>query len=127
MIVKFHDETFAHPTSSKEAYLTACKWVASNVVSKEVEIGETLVKYAKVSGASLPTVKVELYALLDTAETSNSFCSKCKEFHANFYVNEDFNCATCKHTAFISQMDKRLAIKRQHRKEKLGRILSSDE
>lgn len=105
---------------SKDAYLKACGWVAKNIVSKEVEDGDTFWKITKKKDANLPTFVLEVHAMIDSDEHKESFCGACKEFHNSFFINEAYNCNSCKFLAFHSQVEQRLAIKKQYRKEKMG-------
>lgn len=123
--VQFHRQDFIG-TSTKEAYLEACKWVAKNVVSNEVEIGETFWRITR-QDADSPTVRLELHALLDAGDSFTSFCGKCKEFHSLFYLNQQFNCDTCTHATFKQLMESKLKTKQHYRKEKLGHFLARRE
>ena len=120
--VQFHSQNFTS-TSTKEAYLDACKWVAKNVVAKEVEIGETFWHITKLDADS-PTVRLELHALIDVDSSHTSFCAKCKEFHSLFYLNQQFNCDTCTHATFKQLMESKLKVKQHYRKEKMRAILT---
>lgn len=124
MATPFYKHNFSDEIS-KQAYLKACKWLAENVVSK-VEIGETFWKITKVEDASLPTFKLELYALIDTEDNIKAFCERCKEFHRVFYVNQQFNCNSCNLMAFKNQMDEKLKIKKSYRQERLKHALGDD-
>jgi len=114
MSVKFYERSFSD-YSSKEAYLSTCRWAAENVVKREVEIGETFIKITKVKDADSPTFKLELYATLDSSEVTSGFCDRCKEFHSLFYMNQQYNCDACNYTAFKKQMELKLKIKKEYR------------
>ncbi len=105
---------------SKEAYLKACKWVAVNIVSK-VEAGpDTFWNITRKKDTSLPTFVLEVHTMIDSADHEKSFCGACKEFHKSFFINEAYNCNSCKFLAFTKQVEQRLSIKKQHRKDKMG-------
>mgnify|MGYP000998550713 CR=1 FL=1 len=123
--MQFYQTSFTGKTA-KEAYLRSCKWVAKYVISKEVEIGgETFWKTEKILDADSPTVKLELYAMLDLEDSTKNFCTKCQEFHNLFYMNQQFNCNKCNYTAFKKQMYEKMTIKKNWRKEKLNYILEN--
>lgn len=123
-IAKFFERDFTGKKYYKQAYMKACIWVAKNILSKQVEIGETYWKIAKVENADCPTCHLELYAMLDTKETEKSFCQSCKDFHCKFYINEEYNCNSCKMQAFKKQYENKLKIKQQYRKERLNNMLN---
>lgn len=116
--VEFKDE------SSKQAYLQACKWLATNMVSK-VEVG-ILYKIVKKIDADLPTFKVELYCSLELSKLKKEFCTRCKEFHKSFYINQEYNCNACKLKAFLVGSSQKLGIKRSYNKERLSYLLDGE-
>lgn len=127
LVVKFYQRDFSGE-GSKTTYLEACKWVAKNVISKEVEIGgDTFWRIKKVKDADLPTFRLELYAMLDSEESTKGFCNRCQEFHKAFYLNQQYNCDACNYTAFKKQMEQKLQIKKAWRKERLSYILKDEE
>lgn len=121
--ILFYERDFVHKTKYKAAYLKACKWIAKNIMSKQVEIGETYWKIEKVADTDCPTCHLELYAALDTKDTERIFCDACKDFHCKFYINEEYNCNSCKMKAFKKQHESKLKTKQQYRKERLNIVL----
>lgn len=121
LTIKFWEEKFEHE-NSKEAYLSACKWAATNIVNK-VEIGDTFWRIIKVEGASLPTFKLELFCLIDEGAHRKEFCDRCKEFHHSFFVNQFYNCNSCNMITYSKSLEKRLNIKKQFRKERIRFVL----
>lgn len=119
--IKFFEKVFKGE-DSKDVYLKACKWIAKNVIST-VEIGETFWRIEKERDTDLPTFKLELYAMLDANETGEKFCIKCKEFHRSFFINQDFNCSRCNMKTYKNELEDKLSIKKQWRKERLKYIL----
>lgn len=113
MKISFEDE------DSKAAYLKACKWLASNIISK-VEVGEMLYQVVKVKDTDLPTFEVRLYISLDEGEFVKSTCDRCREFHSLFYLNQQFNCDACNMQAYRKQLETKLKIKRSHRKSQIN-------
>ena len=120
---KFFEKRFSD-FDSKDAYLKLCKWLAQNVISKEVEIGkEVTFGVFKVEGADFPTFKLELYCSLNETDLRNGFCERCKEFHKSFYINQEYNCNACKVMAYMDQVKLKLSSKRSYRKERLEYLL----
>jgi hypothetical protein len=123
--VKFYEQLFEHE-DSKKAYLMACKWLAKNVISK-VEVSDSQYKITKENGTSLPTFKLELFAMLDDKEERKSFCERCREFHKLFYINQQFNCNKCNMMAFQENMKSKLMVKKAYRKDIMKRNLEDEE
>jgi uncharacterized paraquat-inducible protein A len=119
--IKFFEKEFTDE-DSKQAYLNACKWVAQNIISK-VEISDTMWKIEKKPKASYPTFQLELYCMLNDTEGEKGFCTRCKELHCSFFVNEEYNCNRCNMKAYLRQAEDKLRIKKQYRKELLNNIL----
>ena len=121
--VKFHEEEFK-AEKSKDAYLKACKWVALNIISKEVEVGETTFSIKKVIKADLPTFVVELYCSIEESTLNKSFCTKCIEFHSSWlYFDQDKLCNGCKMKAYLEDVKHKLSIKKSYRKKRLNHAL----
>lgn len=126
LIVKFGESIFKSQTF-KDAYLDACKWVAKNIMNKHVEIGEVLHKIEKVVDdeySNLPTVRLELYAVLDDRELVTSLCEACVEFHNTFYINQQYNCNACNMTSYKKHVETRLRGIKQYRRERLNYIIN---
>lgn len=104
---------------SKEAYLKACGWAATHIVSK-VEAGDIFWNITKKKDASLPTFVLEVHTMIDAEQHQESFCGACKEFHQSFFINQETNCNSCRYLAFTKQIDHRLAIKKEFNKDKMG-------
>jgi uncharacterized paraquat-inducible protein A len=125
--VKYFEKMF-YNDDSKEAYLEACKWLATNVISK-VEVRDSLVQITKLpqEKSDLPTFKLELFAQLDDTEERSRFCERCQEFHKLFYINQQFNCDKCNMTAYNENMKTRLITKKGLRKGQLRKIVEESE
>lgn len=126
MIVKIYQKTFTSTESSKSAYLEACRWVSNNVMANEDELGEVTWKIKRVKSEDLPTFKLELFAHIESEDTTKNFCHKCKEFHNLFYINDDVNCSRCNYMAFQKQINEKLLVKKHYKRERLGKILNRD-
>ena len=108
-------KTFTDSTM-KGAYLKACKWYASNVLSKD-ELTGIHVEFEKRYDDTVPTVTIHLYASLVEDEVLNSHCQICKETHSSFYINDETNCNYCKVKAYQRRLENRIAVKRQYSRE----------
>ena len=113
---------FSNPQGYKDTYLDVCKWIATNIISK-VEVGDVLWTTRKDKKAELPTFILDLFINLDTKEHEEKLCLRCKEIQTGFYMTGKINCNECKLVAYRNQMDQRMAIKAQYRKEQIKRQL----
>ena len=109
----------------KDAYLKACKWYASNVLSKD-ELHNIQVEYIKDNKKQLPTITARLFTSVEEAEIKATHCAICKETHASFFINENCNCAWCNTDAFERRIREQLNIKRTFIKNKIERSLYND-
>lgn len=108
-------KTFTDSTM-KGAYLKACKWYASNVLSKD-ELTGIHVEFEKRYDGTVPTVTIHLYASLVEDEVLNSHCQICKETHSSFYINDETNCNYCKVKAYQRRLENKIAVKKQYSRE----------
>lgn len=107
--------------NSKKAYLKACKWVAKNIISK-IEMSNSFIKYTKVNNNPV-VFRIEVCCAMDDNEFAGGFCERCKQFHKSFYINDQYNCSTCKMQAYRKQFDQKLKIKQKYLEERLNYIL----
>lgn len=120
----FYSRDFVNK-DAKKAYLKACEWVAKNVLSKtsKVEVSKVTWRISRVSSESLPTFKLELFVTYDESEVSDRMCSVCKELHASFFINEDFNCSRCNKEAYRKKIKSKLDIGSSYFKEQIRQVL----
>lgn len=104
---------------AKSTYLKACKWLATNIVSKEKEFGE--VQYSINKTKQNPaTFRVTVYAALDQQDVEDSMCNACREAHRLFYKNSEF-CGTCGMQTFIRRMKEKIDIKMLFLKSRISK------
>ena len=92
-IKPFYEREFK-AKKSKDAYLKACKFVASNIISasSKVEVSKVTWDIVRVSNDDdLPTFRLTLYYKFDDTEFMKQTCEACKQFHKSFFINENFN------------------------------------
>ena len=106
----------------KDAYLKACKWYASNVLSKD-ELHDIQVEYIKHTDKQSPTVTAHLFVSIEEADVKAHHCAICRETHAAFFINENCNCAWCKIDAFDRRIQQQLNAKKKYIKSKIERSL----
>ena len=106
----------------KDAYLKACKWYASNVLSKD-ELQDVQVEYIKCTNKQLPTITARLFTSVEEADIKATHCAICKETHKAFFINENCNCAWCNTDAFDRRIREQLNIKRSFVKSKIERSI----
>ena len=124
-IHKFYEREFKSE-SSKDAYLKACKFVASNIVNKEskVEVENVTWDITKVDDNknNLPTFCLTLYYKFDDSEFMKKTCEACKEFHKSFFINENFNCSRCNKVGYEKNIEQKLMIGSEH----LSKLLDNE-
>lgn len=108
--------------SMKDAYLKACKWYASNVLSKD-ELHDVFVEYVKGGDKQYPTVTIHLYTSVEEADIKAHHCAICKEMHSTFFINENTNCAWCNTDAFERRIKEQLNTKKNFVKDKIERSI----
>jgi uncharacterized paraquat-inducible protein A len=123
---KFYEKDFIDETSSKEAYLKACTWVAKNILAKtsKVEASKVTWKIYNVT-KDLPTFRLELFVSYEEEEVSTQMCSVCKELHSSFFINENFNCDRCNKEAYRKKINTKLTTGCTWFKEQLSKMLES--
>ena len=94
--------------STKDAYMNACKWYASNVIAKD-KLHHIQVEYIKEKEGN--AVTMILYASFPEEEVMKQHCVCCKEMHHSFFVNEDTHCDRCSAIGFQRRLQQKLAIK----------------
>ncbi len=119
--MKFFEKLFKGE-NYKEAYTKSTKWIANNVL--KVEIKDVTFKISKITDKDdLPTIKLELFAGLDSNELKNHRCTVCKEFHKSFYINQEYNCNACKMKGYLDEAEQKLNIKKNYTKGILRDII----
>ena len=116
-VTKFYSKKFSGG-STKEAYLKACKWVATNILADD-EISKD-VTWSITKSKDLPTVELELFGMVNDTEHVNQFCKVCKEFHCSFYINQQQNCNNCNMMAYRSQAEEKGRLKKNYKRKLLS-------
>ena len=111
-IQKFYEREFKDE-DPKKAYLKACKFVASNIISKgsKVEVSKVTWDVVRVEQeGDLPTFRLTLYYRFDDTDFMKQTCDACKEFHKSFFINENFNCNRCNKVGYEKNIEQKLMI-----------------
>lgn len=120
----FYTQQFGKKTfrgaSTKDAYMNACKWYASNVIAKD-KLHCIQVEYIKEKEGN--AVTMVLYASLPEEEVMEQHCTCCKEIHHSFFINEDTHCDRCSAIGFQRRLQQKLAIKIDYYKVMLRKIV----
>jgi len=122
--VKYFSKKFMSEESSQKAFIKLCKWIDEHILSDKV-LKETHFHIDKYWEDGLYVCKLSLFAPLPDEESRESFCNSCKEFHKRFYINHQFNCDRCNMKARTEDIQQRLIVKKEYRKEILKRRLKS--
>lgn len=114
---RFYSKQFT-AQDMKEAYLKACKWYATNVLSKD-ELHNVHVEFEK--DKQFPTVTIHLYAVLGEDELQAEHCKICKEFSSSFFIHETVDCRRCTMLGYCNRQKSKMAVKVAYYKECLKR------
>lgn len=104
---KFGKKTF-HGASTKDAYMNACKWYATNVIAKD-KLHNIQVEYIKEKDGN--AVTMVLYASMPEKEVMDQHCTCCREMHNSFFINEDTHCERCSAVGFQKRLERKMAVK----------------
>lgn len=123
-IQSFYEREFK-AKGSKEAYLKACKFVASNIISDSSKVEASKVTWSVTrvkteDEESLPTFLLTLFYTFDDTEFMEKTCTACKEFHKSFFINENFNCDRCNKIGYERNIKQKLAIGSEYFKKRLS-------
>lgn len=111
---RLFSKEFAHE-DKKTAYLNACKWLASNIISNRKELCEMTFKVYPIEGRSVPTFLLEVFVTLPETEVRERNCAICREMSRLFYVNGsafDAHCGNCKMNGYVQRLDDMIKRKR---------------
>lgn len=100
----------------KKAYLKGCKYVAKKIINNKELKNKLVYNFVKVSET---TITLKIYCVLDIEKEKENNCKICKEFHKSFFINEEYNCNTCKINSFLKKVSERENITKGFFKEKL--------
>lgn len=113
--------------SMKAAYMNACKWYATNVLSKD-ELHNVQVEFEKkVNDEQFPTVVIHLFAVLSEDELRERHCNICRELHSNFFMNQHYNCNRCETNAYQKRTNDMLKVKIDFYKGLISKRVKEDE
>ncbi len=116
-LIKFYEKDFINTQGNlKNAYLKACKWVSKKIISKNID--KVVWNVEKVSET---TITIYLYFMMEINEELKSYCKVCKEFHKSFFINEEYNCNSCKLISFFNKMKTKENVSKGYYKEIIKR------
>jgi uncharacterized paraquat-inducible protein A len=101
----------------KDAYLRACKWFATNVLSKD-ELHDVYAEYEK--DEQSPTVTIHLYVSLTEEVARQEHCKVCKEISKSFLFEEE-HCSECKLKGYFNRVNNKIDIKSKYYYELMSR------
>lgn len=115
---KYCEELFRkefYGKNMKDAYLNACKWYATNVISKD-EIKDVQVQFEKQKDS--PSIVLRLFVTADEKWLTEEHCKICRETHKLFYMN-DINCQNCNVAGYQRRSKSVLDVRKEYYREKL--------
>lgn len=105
---KVFRKEFEHEVS-KQAYLSACKWLAVNIYNNAELTSNLVVAIEKQEESELPTFVVTVYVRINEKEQREAHCKKCKMLHTIFYSVNGANCNECKGNAYYKRLDENIS------------------
>ena len=105
---------------TKEAYLEACKWVASNVIAlnNSKNLGYKIEKHE--TKGNLKAVKLTVYVQIEEQEVYDKNCNVCRECSNLFYLKENKNlCDGCKINPYRERLKARTKAIKEGMKGKI--------
>lgn len=121
---EFFKKKFAAETM-KAAYMSACKWYATNVLSK-AELHNVQIEFEKNDKEQFPTVVIHLFAVFSEDELRERHCKICKESHSLFFMNGNYNCNRCEVKAYQTRMDDMLRVKLEYYRQLISKAIKGD-
>lgn len=110
----------------KTAYMNACKWYATNVLSKD-ELHNVQVGFTKnYDEQQSPTVTVSLFAVLNEEELKERHCKICREMSNLFYMHTNSNCNKCEVSAYQKRTEDMIRVKVEYYRELLLKRTEED-
>ena len=128
-MIKYSREFFKKSFTAddmKSAYLSACKWYSTNVLSK-AEFKNVPAQFVKEDKEESPTITVHLFAVQDgEKDVLEEHCKCCREMHHAFFINEDTHCDRCSALGFQNRLERGIGIKRGWYRDLLRRLGGMD-
>lgn len=90
---------------SKQAYLSACKWIGEKIIKVQGVQDNVTYKIQK-KKSKTPTFIVTIFLSVDENKTKETFCKNCKHMYSIFYQLDRINCDDCKMRAYRSYIEK---------------------
>lgn len=113
---QFAQKTFKG-TTTKDAYIKAVKWYASNVIARD-ELHEVQVEFVK----GINQVTLKLYATMSEQAVRDRHCEMCRETHKSFFINEANNCNVCNAGAYQRRLEQGMSAKHHYYKELFDKL-----
>lgn len=105
---KAFQKEFEHEVS-KQAYLSACRWLAVNIYNNAELAKNLLIAIDKKEQSELPTFVVTVYVRINEEEQREAHCKKCKMLHTIFYSVNGINCNECRARAYYKRLDENIS------------------
>ena len=110
----------------KTAYMNACKWYATNVLSKD-ELHNVQIEFEKSKDEKqYPTVTIHLYAVLNEEELRERHCRICRETSHLFFLHKNDNCNRCAVDAYQKRTDEMLRVKLDYYRGLINKRVKED-
>lgn len=104
--------------NKKEAYLNACKWLASNIISKQ-DLGSFTFEIKEKKVIDGFCFVLILSASVNESELFEGHCTACKTINNNFFHDNEA-CSMCRAKAYRYRIENKLNVRKGYAIEHLG-------
>lgn len=96
--------------NKKEAYLKACKWLATNIISKK-ELSEVVFEIKERKVVDGFCFVLILHVSLNELKLFEGHCTVCRTINSNFFQNNEA-CGTCRAKAYRYRIESKLKTRK---------------
>lgn len=115
-VERVFSKKFIHE-NKKEAYLSACKWLATNIISKR-DLGEYSFEIKERKVVEEFCFVLTLYVSLDEQQLFEGHCNVCRTINNNFFQNNEA-CGLCRAKAYRYRIEDKLKSRKGYAIEHL--------
>lgn len=117
-------------STMKDAYLKACKWLSTNIISKNEFASAMSYKFEKKNAGSIknpPTIELIIFVEIPEEEAVENHCKVCREVNSSFFMKDSTDCNNCKLKAFDRRLQSSMQTKKNYLKEQLMKSIERNE
>lgn len=112
---QFFEKVFVG-ASVKDAYISATRWYANNIIAND-KIHGVCVEFIR--NKTEHKILMRVYSNLAEGEVRDQHCECCREMHHAFFINQEADCNRCNMLGFQKRLDHKIDIKANYCKEQI--------